>query len=487
MNIVEPILFQCKFKASAKAVCTPGSAVESLTYGELERAIHNVARTALARGLAPRMKVGIAVDDPLLHSVLALGLLRLGVVLATGALQRLPNNLHLDAIISDAPRERSADERVLLADPGWTQGNGAPPDYDHLHRAGDDDLCRISVTSGTTGDPKAVGLTARVMRHRLCDDLYSKGPHFASSARLYSDFALANEIGFRQMLGQLWRGGTIYFLGTEPSAILDAFQRDDIQCMMAAPFGLGQFLQAFEAAPALTSRLQHIVCTGAGLSNELAERVRARICRDIYSWYGTAEVGTAAFGEVSTLARIPGAAGHVVPGAAIEVTDDAGQILPAGREGLIRIRTNEMADGYLGDPAATAELFRDGFFVPGDLGYLTADQLLVLTGRARTILNLGGHKVKPETIEEVLLQFNGVEQAAVFAMPDEFGIDVAWALIVMRGPLDDAALRTHCEARLMDISVPARFISVETIPRSPGSKIERHRLPAIAMEIVNGG
>lgn len=480
MNIVEPILYQCKFNAPAKAICTPGSTVESLTYGELEKAIHNVARTALLRGLAPRMKVAIAVGDTLLHAVLALGLLRLGIVVITGVSGQLPKTLRVDAVLSNAPLPRSGSERVLLADASWTEGDGAPPDYASLPPMLDDDLCRISLTSGTTGEQKAVGLTSRVMRQRLCDDLYAKGPYFARSTRSYCDLAIGNEIGFRQMLGQLWRGGTIWFLGADASAILEAFARDDIQCMTAAPFGLGQFVQAFEENPALRARFEHILCPGAGLSHELVERVRARLCYDIYSWYGTSEVGTAAFGDLASLERIPGAAGYVVPGACIEVTNEAGQRLPAAGEGQIRIRSPEMADGYLGDAAASAELFRDGFFVTGDLGYLTADNMLVLTGRARTMLNLGGHKEKPETIEDVLTAYSGIEQAAVFAMPDEFGLETPWALVVTRAPLDEAALRSHCESRLVGVSVPARFIKVAQIPRSSTGKIERHRLRAMA-------
>src|SRR5258705_3756562 len=101
MNIVEPILFQCKFNAQAAAICTPGSAVDVLTYGELERAIHNVARTALARGLAPGMTVAISVKEPLFHAVLALGLLRLGLVLITGPSGQFPKTLRVDAVISD--------------------------------------------------------------------------------------------------------------------------------------------------------------------------------------------------------------------------------------------------------------------------------------------------------------------------------------------------------------------------------------------------
>jgi len=58
---------------------------------------------------------------------------------------------------------------------------------------------------------------------------------------------------------------------------------------------------------------------------------------------------------------------------------------------------------------------------------------------------------------------------------------VPWALIVSRAPLNEAALRTHCVAHLVDVSVPARFIVVDAIPHGPSGKIERHRLRDMAI------
>src|SRR6267142_3868516 len=161
-------------------------------------------------------------------------------------------------------------------------------------------------------------------------------------------------------------------------------------------------MRAFDDDKALTCSFEHIVCYSALMSKELAERVRARMCPNLYYRYGSTEAGNVAFGPASSLLRITGAVGYVVPGATIEITDVAGQYLPAGREGTIRIRASSMARCYLADPGASAEAFREGFFYPGDLGYLMADGIVVLTGREKTILNLGGHKTRPEIIEDVL-------------------------------------------------------------------------------------
>jgi acyl-CoA synthetase (AMP-forming)/AMP-acid ligase II len=278
----------------------------------------------------------------------------------------------------------------------------------------------------------------------------------------------------------LLRGGTIYYLGEDPAAILQYLDLHKIQNMTTSPYGLGEFVKYFERDSAYECSFDHIICQGALLSKELSERVRARMCQNLFSSYGSTEVGTVAFGPANVLAETPGAVGYVEPGVTVEILDDAGQILPAGREGMVRIRTTHIAKGYIGDPQATAKSFRDGCFYPGDFGHLTADGLLVIGGREKTVLNLGGDTIKPETIEEAIAAFEGVDEAAAFAMKDELGIAQPWALVVSREALNEASLRAHCNAKLPSWAVPVRFVSVDAIPRTGQGKIERHRLPELA-------
>src|SRR5205823_8569795 len=108
---------------------------------------------------------------------------------------------------------------------------------------------------------------------------------------------------------------------------------------------------------------------------------------------GSTETGTVAFAPASILADTPGAVGYVGPGITVEVTDRDGQIVPAGREGAIRVRSPFVVPGYVGDEQATKKAFRNGCFHTGDIGYVTADRLMVITGREKAILNLGGDSV----------------------------------------------------------------------------------------------
>jgi acyl-CoA synthetase (AMP-forming)/AMP-acid ligase II len=480
MNIVEPILFQCKLNPWGAAICTPGSAIDTINYGQLGQAIHNVARTALKYDLRPGQIAAIFVKETIFHAALILALTRLGIVTVSGRRGGVPSELKVDAIVTDEPNAFIGMGNVIGFDLSWTMGDGKPLDYDQIHRTKDDDLCRIILTSGTTGESKAVGFTHKMLLDRIASYAYSKGPRFQECSRLFCDLGIATSPGFRYGMYTLLRGGTIYYLGEDPAAILQYLDLHKIQNMTTSPYGLGEFVKYFERDSAYECSFDHIICQGALLSKELSERVRARMCQNLYSSYGSTEVGTVAFGPANVLTETPGAVGYVEPGVTVEILDDAGQILPAGREGMVRIRTAHIAKGYIGDPQTTAKSFRDGCFYPGDFGHLTADGLLVIGGREKTVLNLGGDTIKPETIEEAIAAFEGIDEAAAFGMKDELGIAQPWALVVSREALNEAALRAHCNAKLPSWAVPVRFISVDAIPRTGQGKIERHRLPELA-------
>ena len=118
--------------------------------------------------------------------------------------------------------------------------------------------------------------------------------------------------------------------------------------------------------------------------------------------------------------------------------------------------------------------------IPGDVGYVTLEGLLVITGREKTALNVGGDTVSPESVEAIITSFENVEQAGVFALNNDLGIAELSALVVTGSPIHDSLLRDHCVRRLPPSCVPVRFISVNALPRAGQGKMDRQRLPDIA-------
>ena len=151
----------------------------------------------------------------------------------------------------------------------------------------------------------------------------------------------------------------------------------------------------------------------------------------------------------------------------------------------MRIKSRFGATEYLGDPIESARAFRDGCFYPGDIGYLTRDNMLVISGRSNTVVNVGGEKISPEKIEEILLDHPSVAQAAAFAVPGDLGMSQIYALIVPRGHLADDELRAHCSSRLPRQLVPTEFIAVKDLPRNESGKIERQKLAAFVKDKFN--
>ncbi len=477
MNIVEPILFQAMHNPPAPAMCAPGMALGLISYGRLAQFINNIGRRALALEVPPDGIVAIHIREPILHSAIVLAFANIGVATLSVREPAFPPGLRVHTLVTDVPQTGPLGQtKVVPAGMDWTQGDGQPLEPHQLYRGSGEALCRISLTSGSTGEAKSIGFTHRMQADRLARYTHAYGGNFPNCARIFSDLGLPSSVGFRHLLYILSRGGTIFFPGATPMDTLQTFELYRVQGLIASPGGLSGFLKFYEENSAFHCGFETIIATGSPLSRQLSERVRARLCSHLVYYYGTTETGTVSSAPAHALTEIPGAVGYVTPGVTVEIIDSDGALLPAGSEGTLRIRSPLNVDRYLDDPALSQIAFRDGCFHTGDTGYLMKDGMLVVTGREKDVLNLGGDKVRPQPIEDVLAAFGGVSQAAVFTMPNRLGIDEVWALIVPSGPIDEAALLAHCRSNLPGPCVPARIAQVERLPRNENGKIERQRL-----------
>jgi acyl-CoA synthetase (AMP-forming)/AMP-acid ligase II len=484
MNIVEPILFQCKLNPLTPAICAPGSEISSVTYGILEKLIHNAARSGLQSGIAPGQTVALFVQDTILHASLIFGLMRIGAATMSLRSARVPPGIDVDVILTDVPQRFTEPATILGVDHSWLTGDGTPPDYTRIYPSNENDICRIILTTGSTGDAKGIAFSHKMLANRIAHYTYSKGPRFAHCPRLFCDLGISTSPGFLYAMALLIRGGTVFFLGDDPADILQAIDLHKIQGMATSPYGLGEFLKFFEADAAFTVGFDHIICQGAMLSRELSRRARVRMCQNLYSSYGSTETTMVAFGPASVTEAVPGAVGYVQPGVTVEAVDEAGVVLPVGREGELRIRSAHTVTGYVGDPETTRAFFRNGHFYSGDVGHVTPEGLLVISGRKKTALNIGGDTVSPERVEAVIAAYSGVDEAGVFAINNELGIAELAALIVNRSEIDEGSLRAHCTSRLPASCVPVRFIVVDALPRAGQGKLDRQRLPEFAASIL---
>ncbi|MEX2129189.1 MAG: class I adenylate-forming enzyme family protein [Xanthobacteraceae bacterium] len=482
MNIIEPILFQAKLNPEALALCAPGTQPGSVTYGQLERLMNNIARTALRAGLRRGNVVAVHLSDPILNMAASLALTRVGIITASPRGTSLPREAGVSAILTDSAARFENVGRVIATDASWTIGDGKPLSDATAYHSRGDDLCRIVFTSGTTGKPKPVALSHRLVAERVARRYPIFGSQLPHLDRMYFGVGLGTALGFEFLIYLLWRGGAAFFPGQSAESAAQAFELYGVQSMLTSAHALASTLSFYEANSAFPCRLEHIICGGSLLPRELAERVQARMCSTLFCAYGATEVSVVAAASAETIRDVPGAVGYVTPGVSVEIVDESERPLAGRAEGLVRIRSPYNAEGYMGDQPETDKAFRNGCFYPADIGYLRDDGMLVITGRESAVLNIGGDKVAPEVVEAALVSFAGVAEAAAFTMPNQFGIPELCAAIVSTSPLDEDALRAHCSEKLERAFVPLRFIRIEKIPRNEMGKIERPHLAELTKQ-----
>jgi acyl-coenzyme A synthetase/AMP-(fatty) acid ligase len=479
VNIVDPILFQCRVNADQPAICAPGTNLEAMTYAQLEFMLNALTRAVLALGFQRGQVVGVLIGNKILHIVLSLALARIGVVTVSCRGRSLPKELGAVAAMIETAGPFANVDRIIPVDREWTRGDGARLDDAQFTTKGDE-LCRIILTSGSTGLAKGVAFSHSKMFEKNARLDYTRLDRWSRSARMFCDLGLSSSLGFYYVLYMLSRGGMIMFLGEDTVGTLQALNLFGMENMATSPYGLAEYLKFYEAEPAFHCNFDHILVAGGALTKQLAARAWARMSPNLITTYGAAETGAVASGDARITTEVPGAVGFILPEAALEIVDVDDRPLPRGKEGVVRVRTAQAAEGYFGDPETSARHFRDGWFYPGDFGYLRDDNLLVVGGREETRLNIGGDKINPEIVEEVVAAFPAIADCAVISVANDLGIEEIQALIVPRTVFDESDLRKHCGARLQRIFNPVRFIAVKKIPRNDMAKIERGKLAELA-------
>lgn len=485
MNIVDPILFQCRVNAEQPAICAPGENIEAMTYAQLEFMLNTLTRAVLQFAFKPGEVVGVLVENKIFHVMITLALARIGVVTVSCRGRSLPKELGAIAVMTETPGPFANVDRVILVDRSWTIGDGEPFKSKQFVTSGDQ-LCRIILTSGSTGAAKGVAFSHRKMFEKNARLDYTRLDRWSRSARLFCDLGLSSSLGFYYVLYMLWRGGLVMLMGKNQVATLQALNLFKIENMATSPYGLTEYLKFYESQPTFCCDFDHILVAGGSLTKQLAARAWARMSPHLITTYGAAETGAVASGDARITTEVPGAVGFILPEADAEIVDHEDRPLPRRKEGIVRVRTAQAADCYLGDPETSARHFRDGWFYPGDVGYLRDDNLLIVNGRQETLINAGGDKVNPEIVEEALAAFPAIADCAVLNIANELGIDEVHALIVPRSGFDESDLRKHCGEKLQRVFVPVRFVAVEKIPRNDMAKIERAKLAELVKRSLRG-
>lgn len=157
--------------------------------------------------------------------------------------------------------------------------------------------------------------------------------------------------------------------------------------------------------------------------------------------------------------------------------------LAANRVGEIILRGAGVMNGYYKDAVQTASAIdRDGWLRTGDLGYRDDKGFYFVTGRLKELIIKGGENIAPREIDDALIGYPAIIEAAAFAIPDaDYGQEIAAAVVLKTGcPLDEDALREWCREKLGKYKTPRYFYIVNNLPRGPSGKIQRLKLSELS-------
>ena len=177
--------------------------------------------------------------------------------------------------------------------------------------------------------------------------------------------------------------------------------------------------------------------------------------------------------------RRGGTVGFPLPGVALRVCDDAGQLVSVGDIGGIQVRGPNVFQGYWRMPEKSREEFTaDGYFKTGDVGHIDAQRYVTIVGRSKDLIISGGYNVYPAEVESYMNDLQGVAESALVGVPHpDFG-EVGVAVVTARPGfvLDAAAIVATLKASMANFKVPKRCFVVEALPRNTMGKVQKNLL-----------
>jgi len=441
-----------------------------LTVGELDAAATAFAWELIDRGVGRDDTVAVSLPNGRDFVIACFGIWRAGATpqpLSTSL--TAAERADLDAVARPAA---AVGERPASADVAWLSGvrvaprEGALPDVAAS-------CWKAPATSGSTGRPKIVRAAA---------------PATLDPSRPVAAFL--PRVATQIVAGPLWHSAvfTYAFRGLLTGHRLVILDRFDARAWIDA-------VEAHRATwgllvPAMMARLLRLPAEARS-----AERVASiesvlhmgapcapALKRAFLDWLGPERVDEVYAGSESNgLTRItgtewferPGSVGRPIGGTEIRIRDDGGDDLPAGETGLVWMRRGATAAySYLG---ASSRRDEAGWDTLGDVGHRDTDGYLFLHDRADDLINRGGDKIAPATVEAVLEEHPAVEEAVAFGVPDDDLGQVVHAAVRLTDPAASASVMAHAGAHLGRRAPVALHVS-STPLRNDAGKVRRAAL-----------
>ncbi|HEY6272822.1 MAG TPA: AMP-binding protein [Terriglobales bacterium] len=362
--------------------------------------------------------------------------------------------------------------------------SGVTPTGPALPAVARDDLAALMFTSGSTGRPHGVMVShGNIIANTESIVDYLK---LTDGDRMMTVLPFHYCFGTSLMHTHLRVGGSLVIdlRFMYPEVVLERMQ--DTECTGFA--GVPSHFQILLRSSSLKSKtfphLRYLQQAGGHLAPAFIRDLRDALpSAQVFVMYGQTEAtARLAYLPPESLESKLGSIGKGIPGVRLRVLNESGDEVQRGEVGEIVAEGENITQGYWRAPEESAKCFRQGRLYTGDLATVDDEGFIYVVDRAKEFVKCGGRRVSCRQLEERLLEFDGLLEAAVVGVPDDILGEAVRAFVVPRKPDHrelEERLRLFCKAHMPYQLVPREFVIVDSLPKNSSGKVLRPRLKAL--------
>ncbi|GAA0467476.1 long-chain fatty acid--CoA ligase [Parasphingorhabdus litoris] len=345
------------------------------------------------------------------------------------------------------------------------------------------DIALVQYTGGTTGTPKGAMLSHQNLTSNA-RQINAIDPFIDDDDRLMGVLPFFHVFANSAVLNRtVQRGGEIVMLPRfDAKQTLKAITRNRITAMPGVPTMYQALLDHPDIDKTNFSSLKVCVSGGAPLSVELKKKFEAKTGAKLVEGYGLTESsGVVSANPYSGLNK-SGTIGQPVPGTLVKLVDkeDPTKQVPDGDPGELIFSGPQVMQGYWNMPSADEEVFVGGFLRTGDVAEIDEDGYIKIVDRIKDMIAVGGFKVFPSQVEEVLYQHEAVKEALVIGVPDDYRGESPRAYVALEEGMgiDGETLKDWLNPQLGKHERVTDVVVRDSLPKTMIGKLDRKTLRA---------
>lgn len=359
------------------------------------------------------------------------------------------------------------------------RGSGSPLDI----AVGEDDVAEILYTSGTTGVPKGTMLTQGNLFFHA--DAIIGVLELAGDDRALMVVPMFHGYGITVMLC-CFRVGTCFVLMDpfDAEAVFRAIEKHRVTFL---PMVVAMYYMVYnhpERDKYDLSSLRIGISGASAMPAQLMQDCSSALSITILEAWGLTECSASATIQRMNMPYKEGSVGLAHPGVEVGVMDDAGNLLGPNEVGELVIRGPLVMKGYYKRPEETEAALRGGWLHSGDMGYYDEEGYFFMVDRKKEMVNVGGEKVFPREVEELIYTHPAIAEAALIPQPDAKLGEIPVAVVALKpgASLSEGELVEFLSERLARFKVPRRVVILDSLPRNPIGKIVKKELVRMLSE-----